>query len=484
MKKYNPKQVRKGKDGNAELLGVVESVDLGEEFKGTPQEVSKLKQLQKAYGGINKIDPSSPTYKKMEALIDSMSKDQLKGLAFAKIKFLSMLAATKLRYKHDIKLPFGDYWAESVDHTLESVDHLEEGKMKDFHDMVKKGMSAEQIAKKIGFPVKDVKDFMKGMNESVELDEKKSLNKDGDIEMTKAEYRKTHKDFKGKWPDGTSYVSYNGGGKGTQLVSVKFVKESVDLEEEKDEYRNIGKTIAQTPKHKRDKKATDAQPAKTDPKAVARRKAIEKHQERRRAKKDSYWDESVSEALKMTDSKLTDIFDKLKKGSTVKIKSDSSIAKGDDFIEYKVVSKNLVQKGKPNEQEKITLASLSNPNAVKKFLYKRSNGSVTMAHGNMGVSIVDIKEAKKDSAADLYFDTYTSAVQHAKSQAEKKGFEVVEDDWFTQVTTGRGKPSSGKSVRHTLKLTKNDKAVRQGLSIQVYNRDTNRNTYELNYYIS
>ena len=91
---------------------------------------------------------------------------------------------------------------------------------------------------------------------------------------------------------------------------------------------------------------------------------------------------------------------------------------------------------------------------------------------------------KKDSAADLYFDTYSAAVQHAKAQAEKKGFEVVEDDWFTQVTTGKGKPGRGKTTRHTLKLLKNDKPVRKSLAIQVYNRDTNKNTYELNMYIS
>jgi predicted transcriptional regulator len=49
----------------------------------------------------------------------------------------------------------------------ESVD-LEEGKMKEFHAMVKKGMTAAQIAKKIGMKEKDVAEFMKGMNEAKE----------------------------------------------------------------------------------------------------------------------------------------------------------------------------------------------------------------------------------------------------------------------------------------------------------------------------
>ena len=94
----------------------------------------------------------------------------------------------------------------------------------------------------------------------------------------------------------------------------------------------------------------------------------------------------------------------------------------------------------------------------------------------------EISESR--DTADIYFDTYTAAVQHAKAQAEKKGYEVVEDDWFTQVTTGEGKPGRGKTVRHALKLTKNGKSVRPSLNVQVYNRDTTRNTYELNFYIS
>lgn len=62
-------------------------------------------------------------------------------------------------------------------------------------------------------------------------------------------------------------------------------KESVEVVEG-DEYKNISKTITQTPKHKRDKKATAAKPAKTNAREVARRKAIEKHQAKNAAKKE------------------------------------------------------------------------------------------------------------------------------------------------------------------------------------------------------
>ena len=59
--------------------------------------------------------------------------------------------------------------------------------------------------------------------------------------------------------------------------------------------------------------------------------------------------------MKMDDPKLLKIFDKLKKGSTVKIKIDSSISKGKDYREFTVTAKNIVGKGKRFEQEKITL---------------------------------------------------------------------------------------------------------------------------------
>lgn len=96
-----------------------------------------------------------------------------------------------------------------------------------------------------------------------------------------------------------------------------------------------------------------------------------------------------------------------------------------------------------------------------------------------------VLEAKRpDAAADSYFTSYSGAITSALDSAKKKGFEVDEDDVFNQVTTGQGKPSKGKTVRHTLKLTKGGKAQKKALHIQVYNRGTNGKTFELNSYIA
>ena len=109
--------------------------------------------------------------------------------------------------------------------------------------------------------------------------------------------------------------------------------------------------------------------------------------------------------MKMNDPKLNKIFDKLKKGSKVKLKTSSTISQGKDYVEYIVKSKNTVNKGRV---EKITLATVGNEKAVKKFLYKR-DGQVTFAIGDMGASIDDIKESTNEVPENMaaYFAAIT-----------------------------------------------------------------------------
>ena len=117
--------------------------------------------------------------------------------------------------------------------------------------------------------------------------------------------------------------------------------------------------------------------------------------------------------LKMNDPKLNKIFDKLKKGNTVKIKHSSTLERGKDFIEYIVKSKNVVNKGRV---EKITLASKDNPTAVKKFLYKR-DGKVTFAVGDMAASIDDIKEKYSIINHEIIEDIEVEELDEMKSKS-------------------------------------------------------------------
>jgi len=85
---------------------------------------------------------------------------------------------------------------------------------------------------------------------------------------------------------------------------------------------------------------------------------------------------------------------------------------------------------------------------------------------------------------EVYHPSYTSAVQAAEKYAQKKGYEVDEDSWWTQIATGPKKPGKGKTNRAVIELTKGGKPNNSTLSLQVYNRGVSGNTYELNCYVN
>ena len=89
-----------------------------------------------------------------------------------------------------------------------------------------------------------------------------------------------------------------------------------------------------------------------------------------------------------------------------------------------------------------------------------------------------INEAKSDY--EVYHKSYTSAINAAKAYAEKKGYEINDDDSFRQIGMGPRKPSEGKTNKFSIELSKHGKVQRKKLQIQVYGM---RNSYELNAYI-
>ena len=93
-----------------------------------------------------------------------------------------------------------------------------------------------------------------------------------------------------------------------------------------------------------------------------------------------------------------------------------------------------------------------------------------------------LNEAKEPHK--VYHPSYSSAVQEAEAYANKRGYEVDEDDWSFRVATGPKKPSKGKTNRFVISLTKKGKPNNSTSSMQVYNRGIDGNTYELNCYIN
>jgi hypothetical protein len=104
--------------------------------------------------------------------------------------------------------------------------------------------------------------------------------------------------------------------------------------------------------------------------------------------------EALAESVELDEAfdmkKMLNIFNKLKKNDTVKIKYDSSIGKGKEFQTFVVTSpKKTVGKA---GVERVIMKHVDNPTGVKYTLYNR-NGSVSLAIGDMAASMTDIKES-------------------------------------------------------------------------------------------
>jgi len=91
-----------------------------------------------------------------------------------------------------------------------------------------------------------------------------------------------------------------------------------------------------------------------------------------------------------------------------------------------------------------------------------------------------------NEANDTYFKAAYEAAEYAREMAEKKGYEIDEEDWQTQIGMGgkhnRLRPGVGKTHSFTVGLTKNGKPQRKALNISLYGMDSG--SYELTYYIN
>lgn len=96
---------------------------------------------------------------------------------------------------------------------------------------------------------------------------------------------------------------------------------------------------------------------------------------------------------------------------------------------------------------------------------------------------VELEEGK-NSNYTVYHPSYSSAIQHALDHTRNAGYDVNDDDVWSDITTGPGKPKAGETTKHHIRLSKNNIPDKKQLHIQVYNRDTESNPYELNKYIN
>jgi len=153
--------------------------------------------------------------------------------------------------------------------------------------------------------------------------------------------------------------------------------------------------------------------------------------------------------LKMVDKKWTNV------------KFDLRTGMGEDMYKaiYSLKGRGFIEVGEKDDKYPIAVVKLKLTNEGSKLVNE------------------NLEEA---SDYTINHKTFSSAVQHAWSVAEKRGYEVDEDDWDEKVSLGPRKPSKGKTNSYSIDLMKKGKPVKQKLHMQVY-YDEGR--YELNMYI-
>ena len=336
-----------------------------------------IDKLKKAYEPMKgkKINPT-PLMKIFDK-IDS-NKDGLEQLYKADIPFVSMMAMSRLMLKHNYKADDINKLGKIRREDFVLDEAINEAVNYNFAAVDKKGLV-------IGFSSKesDAKDMARRNKGRVVTLTKPLAPKKGDMMVNRP-----FPDEMDKFPTNTSATQ------GKRM-------EEVELDEGKMKAvaMKIDSIVAKMKKNKEMKSFADKF-KKDAMKTMDIAKSLEKVLPDYIAGKDIsalVKEETVVESweldeMKMNDPKLNKIFDKLKKGSKVKLKTSSTISQGKDYVEYIVKSKNTVNKGRV---EKITLATVGNEKAVKKFLYKR-DGQVTFAIGDMGASIDDIKESTNE----------------------------------------------------------------------------------------
>jgi hypothetical protein len=124
------------------------------------------------------------------------------------------------------------------------------------------------------------------------------------------------------------------------------------------------------------------------------------------------------------------------------------------------------------------------PSFQEKMDYFIKNGWISnISKAGIKEGVESLKEANNN---DTYFSTASEAVMYARTQAEKKGFEIDENDWNSQITMGgrysRTRPGIGKTHSFSVGLLKGGKPQRKSLNISLYGMESGK--FELTYYIN
>ena len=385
---------------------------------------SQIAALKAEYSKINRIDPSSDTYKKLIAMLDKLDLKSLQSLAGAEIKFVSMLAKNRVMSKSMKK---------------EEVEQIEEDE-----EMTQK--KKEQVV------------TVKHKDSGKEL----RIVKTAVADYQKRGYHPVKEELSPKQKE----IDKNKNGKidGFDLAHLRKKTEELSPAQKAIDKNKNNKIDATDLAHLRSKKKLP-QGAYF---AAQRRKE--------RLATNGRMDEEVKVGDKVSfNHPMTAVPGKTMKKVGIVHKVE------DDAVHVKVKSKYGVMTHKKSASE---LTKEEFELELDEITYDDESVGKSVAENIMDkINLVIRGESSINEKSDYetYHKDYSSAVQTAIKQAEKRGFEVDMDDWDDKVATGPKKPSAGKTNSFSINLMKDGKPSKKKLQMQVYNMDNQK--YELNMYI-
>ena len=157
-----------------------------------------------------------------------------------------------------------------------------------------------------------------------------------------------------------------------------------------------------------------------------------------------------------------------------KVVKESTISEAKAFVVMFKVKKDI-----NNRNIKPASAAYSSEVDAKKFLksVEKDGGKAMIIRSN----ISGMKVEGTNLEHEIYFKSYTHAIEAAEVMAGKKGYTIEDDELFNKVGMNSKRPSVGKTTKVNLELLKNGKPQKKMLHIQVYGM---KNGYELNAYIN
>src|SRR6056300_101686 len=279
-----------------------------------------------------------------------------------------------------------------------------------------------------------------------------------------------------------------------QAISKAMKKEEVDTSDEKkldevlddpksmDRYRSKAKMSSDRAKNSatanRLRGTDDSKDMKTIDKREKGLKMVDRNAARKFRKEEVELDEGI---LKQYHAAAKQPWSKTVKDSKGTAGEYKQIGKGKDFTVWTAYrGSNKSQPHYVVRDDKVIGSGMAFNSALKDAKVKEKDVTHRSKFADGSILNKGMKEqVELDEGYTINHKTFSAAVQHAKSQVEKKGYTIDDDEWDRKVAMGPRKPGTGKTNRYTIDLMKGGKETKRKLQMQVY-YDEGR--YELNMY--